>query len=561
MASFPLLALAAPGKGSRDPVEVLAALEGRAPLGGVTKRWIAPKAGEYWLAAGIEFTSFELIHTKALLVAEFGEELTFALLGLSTMRLPREADRKHCYAYVEMMLRVVLAPARGSVEATAILGPNSYVIAPDCHLTGGYAFSLWFGHNPNAGQFVVTMGGYHPAFKVPDHFPKLPRLGFNWAVSTTVAIKGEAYFALTSSCIMAGGGLEILFQDGDLRAWFTARIDVLVSWNPFFFQAQIAISVGVSYRLDLGFCHKTISASIGADLSLWGPPTGGVVRIDLVVVSFSVRFGSDGAGAATQPLNWDGFKALLPAEKTICQIAIVDGLYKTQEAPANAADNAPIWIVRAARIRFETRSAIPASRLSFGTTTVRASTSAPNGIDIRAMDRAGVSSTHTLQIFEGDSSTPVSATAAGWEFKSLKQSVPAALWGKPPEPFSQVPAQPSADVVAGALCGFSVTAPEPRLGATRGAVTPVALEQVYLQPSGRAPLSAAETPSRSYLPVADPQSVPRISKTMDTSVKASRDEVFALLRGASVFDGTNGDLSLLAKAARRLYSASPMRQG
>lgn len=63
--------------------------------------------------------------------------------------------------------RVVVQATQGYFAATAILSKNSYVLTPDCHLTGGFAFSLWFGDNPNAGQFVITLGGYHPAFQVP----------------------------------------------------------------------------------------------------------------------------------------------------------------------------------------------------------------------------------------------------------------------------------------------------------------------------------------------------------------------------------------------------------
>lgn len=31
--------------------------------------------------------------------------------------------------------------------------------------------SYWFGPSPYAGDFVITLGGYHPAFKVCDDGP------------------------------------------------------------------------------------------------------------------------------------------------------------------------------------------------------------------------------------------------------------------------------------------------------------------------------------------------------------------------------------------------------
>jgi hypothetical protein len=552
VASFPLLALASQSK-AQDPMQVLAALEGEQPLNGVTKAWITPQSGEYWLAAGLEFTSFELVSTKAMLVAEFGDQLTFALLGLSTMQLPTPAASSETYAYVELMLRVVLLPDDGSFAATAILTKNSYVITPDCHLTGGFAFYVWWGENPNAGQFVVTLGGYHPAFKVPAAFPVVPRLGFNWAVSDDVTIKGEAYFALTGSCVMAGGGLEVLFHSGDLQAWFTAHADLLISWHPFSFLADISISIGVSYRLNLLVCHKTITVSLGADLTLWGPPTGGVVDIDLTVVSFSVAFGSSGAEELTDPLAWKDFTALLPEPNTVCRIAITDGLFKSQDAPANSSGK--LWIVRAKQFTFQTRSAIPASELTSGATVIPSTTS-PGGIAIRPMNLTDVTSTHTLQVFQGTSTTPVDTST--WSVTALPQTVPASLWSAPPVPFSQTPAQPSADVLAGELTGLTVTAPLPNPGSTRGPVAEETLMEEFLTPAGESPLSGGVQATADYVPTADATTVRDIAQVMSTVAQQSRAELISAL--GAVFDGTDGDLSLLASGAEHLFSDPPLVQ-
>jgi hypothetical protein len=560
VAGFPLLVLAAPPKpgesAAQDPTQVLGVLEGTKALNGITKAWITPKAGEYWLAAGLEFTSFELVSTKALLVAEFGQELNIALLGLSTMQLPLPAASSETYAYVEMMIRVVVQPTQGYFAATAILSNSSYVLTPDCHLTGGFAFYLWFGDNPNAGQFVITLGGYHPAFQIPSYFPQVPRLGFNWAVSDVVSIKGNAYFALTSSCIMAGGGLEVLFHDGDLRAWFTAQADFLLSWHPFFYTAEIAVSIGVSYRLNLLFCHKTITASLGADLNLWGPPTGGVVKIDLVVVSFSVDFGSDRAGQDKQPLGWSDFTALLPDTGTVCSIAITDGLFKTQDSSESTSGKT--WIVRAKEFAFQTRSAIPASQLDYAGNTVVKSDIAQGGIAIKPMNLTDVTSTHTLTICQGSSNEPIDTSA--WSLVGLPQTVPASLWSSPPVPFTQIPAQPSAEVIAGQLCGFTVTAPVPQPGDSRGVVAVQLLMEEYITPAGQAPLSGTAAPSPDYVASFNQHTVGLIEQTMAAAAQQSRTALFAVLTGSGLFSGVNGDLSQLAAGADHLFSDSPLQQ-
>ncbi|MFF0065663.1 DUF6603 domain-containing protein [Streptomyces sp. NPDC005279] len=560
VAGFPLLALATTP--SQDPAQVIQVLEGGAPLNGVTKAWITPQAGEYWLAAGVQFTSYELVTTKALLVAEFGQDLTLALLGLSTLQLPLPTTGSQICAYVEMMIRVVVQPTQGYFAATAILSKNSYVLTPDCHLTGGFAFSLWFGDNPNAGQFVITLGGYHPAFQVPGYFPQVPRLGFNWPVSDTVSIKGDAYFALTGSCAMAGGGLQVLYHDGDLQAWFTAQADFLVSWHPFFYTAQIAVSIGVSYRLNLLVCHKTISVTLGADLSLWGPPTRGIVRVDLVVVSFSVRFGSDSTATADAALGWSDFTALLPAKTDVCGIAITDGLFKTQDDTQSSSGK--LWIVRAKQLVFQTRSAAPASELAYAGTTVQQSGTAPDGIAIRPMNLTGVTSSHNLSLYQDGSSTP--SNISGWSLEPLPQTVPASLWSAPPVPFSQVPAQPSADVLPGELCGFSVTAPTPVPGDSRGPVSVQQLMEEHLSPVGQTPLSGAVSPSPDYLPTPDPQTAGLLQQVDTGAAQKSRQDLFTVLTGAAMQDGSalfagaDGDLGLLAAGAGHLFSDSPMQQ-
>jgi hypothetical protein len=560
VASFPLLLLAQPpGPGAtqtQDPAEVLRVLEGTAPLNNITKQWIKPQAGEYWLAAGLEFTSFEIVRTKAMIVVEFGADLQIALLGLSTMQLPQPEVSPQTYAYIEMMIRVIIQPTQGYFAATAILSNNSYVISKDCHLTGGFAFYLWFGENPNAGQFVVTLGGYHPAFRPLSYYPQVPRVAFNWAVSDVVSIKGYAYFALTPSCAMAGGGLEVQFHDGDLSAWFIAQADFLVSWHPFLYTAHIAVSIGISYRLNLLVCHKTIAVSLGADLELWGPPTGGNLRVDLVVVSFTVHIGSDSAAQETKtPLKWEGFKALLPKQDLICRIAVTGGLYKSAKAPDEQGGD--LWVVRANAFSFRTQSAIPASQLVHGKADTPLTDVKGSKINIRPMNLRNVTSVHSLELYKGPATEP--EDLSGWSLTSRTGNMPDSLWGAPPDQFTQIPAKPAAEVIPDVPCGIDVAAPAPVIGATRGVVALEMLEQEYLDP-GQAPLSADTTPSPDYLPVADTESVALIKKLMDADAKAGRDGLFTALHDASVFTGVNGDPSKMAANAAHLFSESPMVQ-
>jgi hypothetical protein len=573
---FPLLALAQPPSPGekvqqQDPMHVLDVLEGRAPIttGGETKQWIAPSTGAYWLAVGIEFTSFELVSSKALLIVEFGNDFQVTLLGLSTMRLPQAGDQ--LYAYVELQLRAVFQPQAGFFGLTAILSSNSFVIDPACHLTGGFAFYLWFGNNPNAGQFVITLGGYHPAFKPPDYFPVVPRLGFNWAVSDVVSVSGDAYFALTTSCVMAGGGLEVLFHDGDLRAWFTAHADILISWHPFFFIADIDVEIGVSYRLNLLFCHKTISISIGASVNMWGPPTGGNVHVHLWVVSFTVHFGSDSAGAANDPLDWSGFKNLLPQPNDVCKVTVSDGLYKSQDSTTSNSGQA--WIVRAANFKFFTQSTIPSNQLAYGGSQARQTEAAENsGINIRPMNLTAVTSNHSVNVYKDLDTAAVAALSQGktisnpqadvsnWNFQPRQQNLPESLWGAPPAKFTQIPDTPTANVITDQPVGYDVQAPQPVIGSSQGLIQLTEVSEDYVLPPSNSPVSPTVAASPDYLPSFNNTTVAEIKQIMTGNAITNRDSLFNELQAAGIYKGTNGTLINMAAQAAHIFSDSPMQQ-
>ena len=54
-------------------------------------------------------------------------------------------------------------PTEGVFLIRAQLTENSWLLYREVRLTGGFAFALWW-KGPLAGQFVLTIGGYHPSF-------------------------------------------------------------------------------------------------------------------------------------------------------------------------------------------------------------------------------------------------------------------------------------------------------------------------------------------------------------------------------------------------------------
>ncbi|TIS45348.1 DUF6603 domain-containing protein [Mesorhizobium sp.] len=287
---------------------------------------IVASTGEYWIAAGVAFTSYELVQSFALVTVEFGTEFQVALLGESTLAVPQDSKP---YVFAQMVLEALYTPSQGVFSVAAQLNSASYVLDPNCHLTGGFAFYIWFDPSPYAGDFVITLGGYNPSFKKPDHYPTVPRLGINWQVTTALSIQGGEYMALTPAMIMVGGYLNAVWHSDSIKAWFSLYADFLIQWAPLAYQIDAGVDFGVQATINLDITTVTINISVGADLMIVGPPFSGYADIHLSVLSFRITFGE------TPPppsLDWSQFKTqFLPSASA-------------QQSPiaADAADTAPV---------------------------------------------------------------------------------------------------------------------------------------------------------------------------------------------------------------------------
>ncbi len=269
-------------------------------------RYITEENGQNFLTAGVRFTSFKIVDGFLLLSVSFGKKFQIGVLGIADLSIPPNAP-SNPVAKAQLAIRAEYDPSAGVFSAEARLTSESYILSRDCKLTGGFAAFFWFDGSEHSGDFVVTLGGYHPAYKKPAHYPDVPRLGLNWNVSSNLNISGEIYFALTPSAAMAGGKLSAVYTQGKLRAWFIAYADFLVSWKPFSYQARIGVSLGASYRVDLWFIHKTFSIELAADLELWGPEVQGRLHVSWFIISFTISF-SKGADHSGETLDWGAFK-------------------------------------------------------------------------------------------------------------------------------------------------------------------------------------------------------------------------------------------------------------
>jgi hypothetical protein len=264
---------------ANDPMQALVSFREQVP----------PSRGALWLAVGLRGTSFEIVNITAVVYVALDKGVDIGLLGVARMALP---SSDAAIVSIELALKARFSSSEGLFSVQAQLTDNSWLITSDCELTGGFAFFMWFPRS----QFLLTIGGYHPAFKPLPEYPVVPRLGFRWTFAGIVHIKGESYFALTNTAVMAGVRLDASYGPDWLQLWFTAYTDVLVSWDPFHYELDVGVSVGARLHIEVCFfaCVTIdISISIGATLELSGPPFHGTVTVDLDVTSVTVPFGDD----------------------------------------------------------------------------------------------------------------------------------------------------------------------------------------------------------------------------------------------------------------------------
>lgn len=482
IATFPLVAEAVnppPAEGSNS--DQAARLTGELTK---LRDYIPRETGQIFLAIGIKFTSFKLIDSFLLLTVAFGNRFELNILGLATLIAPPNPGAGvPPVAQVQLALKASFLPDEGFIGVIAQLTPNSYIFSQACHLTGGFAFYGWFAPNVHEGDFVLTLGGYHPLFNVPDHYPKVPRLTLNWQVNSELYIKADAYFALTPSAIMAGGHLQATWNSGPLSAWFNAGADFLMSWKPYHYDISIYIDMGVSYTFHFFGTHH-ITVQLGADLHIWGPEFTGIAHIHLWIISFDVSFGSSASQAPTA-IDWNEFKtSFLPAADAICSITVQEGLVRK----VNQDDKTDLGSINPKDFCLVTNSVIPAKKAVYTKDITLqddqiqiAASNTQFGISPMEVKSEQLTSDLTISITRDGKSLSSAEFDKNFTCIPLFKKVPVALWGE-----SLAPSLNGNQFIENTLSGLEIKPKkQPELGATQAInrselqFSPVSIDNAY----------------------------------------------------------------------------------
>lgn len=286
--NFPLLSRQGPepAAGASNPLDMII---GSSPSS--FSSWLQAEQDTFYFSVGLKADACQVLTVEAALVFALGGfGLKASVVGRATAQLP-PASSKSPITFVYAELGIVATVDATSFVVEAQLSSNSFVMNPFCRIRGGFALAFWYGDSPHAGDWVFSVGGYHPAFVVPKHWPNPPRLGIAWELSSQLRIGGEGFFAVTPKAVMGGAHMFATFRAGPIYADFEAWASFLLNYKPLFFVAEIGLRITVGARINLGLIHIDISGSVGADLYLRGPPFGGYVGVDFKIVHFKIYFG------------------------------------------------------------------------------------------------------------------------------------------------------------------------------------------------------------------------------------------------------------------------------
>ncbi|KAJ4314161.1 hypothetical protein N0V84_009045 [Fusarium piperis] len=424
--SFPLLTPSEEARSAKDLVRTLL------PSGGQRSPFFNPLDGAMFVAAGLTVTAFQMLEMTAVVAVQWSPRVQLALLGLAKCDVPSiKTELK--FAHIELGVIATIDLDAKMMKLEAQLSPNSWIIHKSCHLTGGFAMYYWFG--PDQTDWVMTMGGYHSAFVVPAHYPRPDRLRISWCIDSSLSVTGEAYFAITPKVCMGGLRIRAALSLGALYAWFDAAADFLMTYAPFHFIADVKVSVGVRYSMDVWFVTVNISVEIAASLSLMGPPLRGIVHVDFWVFGFDIAFGDPKGEARPEPVSFNDFwKLITQAESSSAAAGTKDahlfsctkGLMTEKKKDVKATDP---WLVRSGLFQFTVECQFAIQSLTVNGDA--APPKLPPGVKIddiyaKPMRREKpIASTLAVVI-----SDHTGSKTKGWDAKPAWKRVPQALWGQ-----------------------------------------------------------------------------------------------------------------------------------
>lgn len=414
---------------------------------------LEPMAGTHWGALGAEILVYGMVRGFALFILEGkkGNGVTdIAVLGL--FQLQKEFKSKKLVS-LELVVKVHIALETEMAEIRARFTDNSYILDKNCKVTGGLALCIWWGKSQHSGDWVFTIGGYHPRYLAPEHFPHEPRLGISFCPDPHVLLVGELYFAITPSGAMLGARAEFTFQLGPLAAWSSLWLDALLMWEPLYFEFDIGVEMGIRFTFWL-FGEQTISLMKGLRLRVWGPDFGGFVEFKVLCFALTISFGQK----IPPQLYWSTFQSFVTSSLggAPVSIPIEDGIIHDFTAQSSRSAD---YVVEGSTARLAIMTQIPVKTLA-RFNGENCTTALMDAVGLPDCGNSQAEWESSLQVEVKDSAGRI---ASCFVAAPVLDKVPVALWN--PTGKGRVGLNDE-EFVSDAFTGFILTAAAPTVGRT-----------------------------------------------------------------------------------------------
>ncbi|KAI1140724.1 hypothetical protein F5Y05DRAFT_423642 [Hypoxylon sp. FL0543] len=453
--------------------------------------WVTPSIGSLWMAAGLKVRACQTMDIRAVATFSIGpDQKELGLLARASVALPRGSSRDKALMLIDLSIVGKLDFLHGELVINGAIEPTSFILHESCVPSGEFAIRSWFGSdNSHRGDWVVSFGGFHPAFVRPYHYPNPSRMQINWSVSKKVSVTGQGYVAVTPNAIMAGGLLHAAYKWEGVEATFDAHADFLVTMAPLHYTAEMEVFARVSYEFRKWCFTFKESVELAAGLRLYGPPLGGTVTIHVAFIHFDVDFGAGGGNQPPGKLSLGDFEALVrerSADKTKQNkahvMAAISGLVSVKdkndavpgENKGDADDDGETkhWIVRGNDFVFTVRSCAPISSAKLGNDDTdqaqgHTSTILSRPMQMTEKDTNPIVSNIEVRVYRGNKTDDSSKRVNVQMQEHIIDRVPSNLWGAMPSDPRDLLNPNSSQTTVEHLVGFKMRAPTPETSASK----------------------------------------------------------------------------------------------
>jgi len=151
-------------------------------------------------------------------------------------------------------------------------------------------------------NFVVSVGGFHPAFNPPPlPFPSPRRIAVNILNTSSARIRVEGYFAVTSNTVQFGADVELFFGVSAFNIDGHLAFDALFQFSPFTFIITISASLSVKV-FGIGLFSVSMRGSLSGPAPWHVEGTGSISLLFFDIdVDFSHTWG-DSADTTLPPI-------------------------------------------------------------------------------------------------------------------------------------------------------------------------------------------------------------------------------------------------------------------